>query len=146
MSTSDSEPRKLKNLLINPRFQLKLMSYFAALFLISTVSLYSTTFLFFWRLKEKALKVGIPDGHIFFRFLQNQKSDLDSLFIGLALFNLMLLLGVGFILSHRIAGPIHKLKMHLSKLPAPAADFKLRETDFFQELEPLVNDLEGKIK
>lgn len=139
-------PRQLKNLLINPKFQLKFLSYFIVLFLISTVSLYSTTFLFFYRMKQKALSVGIPDGHIFFKFLSNQKHDLDSLFIGLAAFNFFLLIGVGFVISHRIAGPIFKLKKQMSQPSPTMDDYKLRENDFFQELEPLVKELKEKIK
>jgi hypothetical protein len=141
-----STPRQLKNILINPKFQFKLMSYFVGLFFLTTICLYSTTFLFFWKLKQKALDVGIPDGHVFYRFLINQKNDLDNLFIGLAILNFFLLLGVGFLLSHRIAGPIFKLKNQLSKIETDSSDFKLRESDFFQELEPLVKNLKDKIK
>ncbi len=143
---TDQTPRKLSNILISPKFQLKLLSYFIVLFLISTACLYSTTFIFFYRLKEKALNVGIPNGHIFFRFLGNQQHDLDTLFIGLAVVNFFLLIGVGFIISHRIAGPIYKLKKQLGQVSENSDDFKLRETDFFQELEPLVNALKDKIK
>jgi len=146
MNKGTNSPRQFNNILINPKFQLKLLSYFILMFLITTISLYSTTFLFFYRLKEKALNVGIPDGHIFFRFLINQKQDLDVLFIGLAVFNFFLLIGVGFIISHRIAGPIYKLNKQLSIIPEDLEDFKLRESDFFQELEPLVQTLKQKIK
>jgi hypothetical protein len=146
MNKATESPRHFKNILINPRFQLKLISYFIILFFISTISLYSTTFLFFYRLKEKALAVGIPEGHIFFKFLGNQKYDLDTLFIGLATFNFFLLIGVGFVLSHRIAGPIFKLKKQLGEDSTSSDDFKLRESDFFQELEPFVKTLKEKIK
>ena len=149
MSKVDQSPRRLSNILIDPKFQFKMLGYFIALFLISTISLYSTTFLFFYRLKEKALNVGIPDGHIFFKFLGNQQHDLDKLFLSLTIFNFFLLMGVGFIISHRIAGPIYKLKKHLrqiSEMSEESEEFKLRESDFFHELEPLVKDLKGKIK
>ena len=72
MDKAEPKPRQLKNIIINPRFQFKFLSYFVVLFFISTITLYSTTFLFFWRMKEKALNVGIPDGHIFFQFLINE--------------------------------------------------------------------------
>lgn len=144
MNKPEPKPRQLKNILINPKFQFKFLSFFVVLFLLSTISLYSTTFLFFWRLKEKALSVGIPDGHVFFQFLQNQKQDLDLLFIGLAAFNFLLLIGIGFIISHRIAGPIFKLKKQLEDSSDSTDEFKLRETDFFRELEPLVKQLKEK--
>jgi hypothetical protein len=146
MNKTETSPRQFKNLLINPTFQLKLLGYFVALFILTTISLYSTTFLFFYRMKEKALNVGIPDGHIFFKFLLNQKHDLDTLFVGLAAVNFLLLIGVGFIISHRIAGPIFKLKKQLGQSSIESEDFKLRQTDFFQELEPLVKALKEKAK
>ena len=145
MNKVEPTPRLLKNLLINPRFQLKFLSYFVVLFLITTACLYSTTFLFFFRMKEKALKVGIPEGHVFYDFLQTQKYDLDTLFICLVVLNFLLLIGVGFIISHRVAGPIHKLKNQLSTISPESDDFKLRENDFFQELEPLVKKLKDKV-
>ncbi len=145
MNKVEPTPRQLKNLLINPRFQLKLLSYFVVLFFVTTACLYSTTFLFFFRMKDKAMKVGIPEGHVFYDFLQTQKYDLDTLFISLVVFNFLLLLGVGFIISHRIAGPIHKLKNQLSTISPESDEFKLRENDFFHELEPLVKTLKDKI-
>lgn len=146
MNKPESSPRQLRNLLINPKFQFKFLTYFIVLFFITTICLYSTTFLFFYRMKQKALNVGIPDGHIFFKFLSNQKQDLDTLFLGLATFNFLLLIGVGFIISHRIAGPIFKLKKQMGQPSAEMDDYKLRETDFFRELEPLVKDLKEKVK
>jgi hypothetical protein len=142
----DASHRDLKNLLINPRFQFKFLSYFIGLFFLTTLSLYSTTYLFFWNMKQKALSVGIPDGHVFYRFLNNQKNDLDHLFIGLAIFNFLLLIGVGFIISHRIAGPIHKMKSYLFHMDSNQEDFKLRESDFFPELGPMVKSLKEKSK
>jgi hypothetical protein len=137
-------PRMIKNIFINPPFQLKVLSYFIGLFVLSTISLYTTTFLLFWKIKQKALNVGIPDGHVFYKFLLNQKSDVDNLFIGLAVLNFILLVAVVVVVSHRIAGPIHKLKMHLEAKDLEAEDFKLRESDFFQELEPIVKNFSNK--
>ncbi|MFP5386439.1 MAG: hypothetical protein ACLGHN_10195 [Bacteriovoracia bacterium] len=140
-----TKERTFKNILINPSFQLKLLSYFIIMFLVSTLSLYSTTYLFFWNMKQKGLKVGIPDGHVYYQFLQNQKHDLDLLFIGLAAINFFLLLFVGFIISHRIAGPLYKIKQFLEN-PDKEEKVTLREKDFFKELEPLLNELKENKK
>lgn len=138
--------RNVKNILIQPKFQLRLLSYFMGLFALTTVCLYSTTYLFFWTFKEKALKVGIPEGHIFFTFLKNQKHDLDMVFIGLAAFNFLLLLIVGFIVSHRLAGPLFKIKQHLASLSQESEDLRLREKDFYKDIEPVINELKRKLK
>jgi hypothetical protein len=137
--------RSWKNILVERKFQIKFLSYFFLLFILTTLSLYTTTFLFFWNLKKKGLSVGIPEGHVYYQFLLNQKSDLDFLFIALAGFNLVLLVVVGFIISHRIAGPISKLKRFLQD-PESQENFQLRENDFFKELGPLVNKLKDKFK
>lgn len=136
--------RSWTSILINKAFQLRLLSYFVLLFFLTTVSLYSTTYLFFWNMKTKGLNVGIPEGHVYYQFLENQKNDLDLLFIGLALLNFVLLISVGFIISHRIAGPVHKIKQFL-KDPKSQEDVHLRESDFFKELGPIVNDIKKKI-
>ncbi|WP_408099014.1 hypothetical protein ACJVC5_08860 [Peredibacter sp. HCB2-198] len=136
--------RSWTNILIDRPFQLKLMGYFVAVFVVTTFSLYSTTYLFFWNLRNKGLNVGIPEDHIFYEFLLNQKHDLDMLFIGLAVFNFILLLAVGFIISHRIAGPIYKLKQHLKDPKLKNEPLQFRQNDFFKELGPMLNDYKDK--
>lgn len=137
--------RSWTSILINSPFQFKLLSYFVGLFILTTATLYSTTYLFFWNMKNKGMSVGIPEGHVYYQFLLNQKHDLDLLFIGLAVLNFLLLVGVGFIVSHRIAGPIHKVKIFLQD-PKNHDKVQMRQNDFFQELGPIVNELKDKIK
>lgn len=96
-------------------------------------------------MKQKGLRVGIPDGHVYYQFLQNQKHDLDLLFIGLAAVNFLLLITVGFIISHRIAGPLHKVKAFL-KSPESFDEVQLRENDFLQDFSPILNELKNKLK
>jgi sensor histidine kinase YesM len=115
-------------------------------FLLTVVTLYSTIYLFFWKFQEKAISVGIPEGHVFFKFLSEQKYSLDMLFLALAIINFFILILVGIIISHRIAGPIEKLRNHLSNFHGEADDFKLRESDFFSDLGPVVNKLREKFK
>lgn len=138
------QSRAVHRLLINPKFQLKLLSYFFGLFIISTASYYSTTYLFFWRMKSKGLAVGIPEGHVYYEFLQNQKHDLDVFFIGLIAFNFLLLTAVGFLISHRIAGPIQKIKSFLET--GSPDELKFRKKDFFQDLVSVAKNAREKMK
>lgn len=142
-----NKKRNFRNILIEPAFQIKLLSYFIYLFFLLTLSLYSTIYLFFFRLKQKALNVGIPPEHVFFRFISNEKADMDLMFIGLALFHLLLLIGLGFVVSHRIAGPIFKLKRYLKEeIKSDAPQFRLRKKDFLRDFEPIVNALKDRIR
>jgi hypothetical protein len=140
-----TKERSWTTILINRPFQLKLLAYFLAFFALITTSLYSTTYLFYLNLKNKGLNVGIPEDHAYFQFLIHQKHDLDLLFIGLAIFNLVVLIVMVIILSHRIAGPLHKFKQLLES-PDAVDKIKLRENDFFHEIVPLINKLKEKIK
>lgn len=141
-----SDKRKLKNFLLVPSVQIKLLSYFIGLFLLTSLTLYSTSYLFFSRLNQKALDVGIPEGHVFFKFVANQKADLDQLYLLLTIANFLLLLGTGLLVSHRLAGPIYKLKKYLTEIDKDSPPFKLREKDFFKDIEPAVDSLKGKLK
>lgn len=141
-----SDKRKLKNFLLVPSVQVKLLSYFIGLFLLTSLTLYSTSYLFFSRLNQKALDVGIPEGHVFFKFVANQKADLDQLYLLLTIANFLLLLGTGLLVSHRLAGPIHKLKKYLTEIDKDSPPFILREKDFFKDIEPVVDSLKGKLK
>ena len=141
-----SKKRQIQNILINPAFQLKLLGYFVVLFALTTISLYSTTFLFFYRIASAGHRVGIPTGHVFYKFLDQQKGDLDSLFILLVILNFILLIGIGFLVSHRIAGPIFKMKRYLKEVNSDSPVFTLRKNDFLKDLEPVLNELREKIK
>lgn len=138
------QSRAFHRILINPKFQLKLLSYFFGLFVISTVSYYSTTYLFFHRMKTKGLAVGIPEGHVYYEFLEHQKYDMDAFFIGLIVFNFLLLATVGFLISHRIAGPLNKIKSFLET--GSPENLKFRKKDFFQDLGEVARASREKMK
>jgi hypothetical protein len=138
--------RKIKNILIEPGLQLRLLSYFVALFALTIITLYLVNYYFFATLKGKALAVGIPLEHVFFSYLNDQKSALDRLFFFLAFLNFIFLSAVGFIVSHRVAGPFYKLKRHLRELGPNSPDLKLRNRDLLKDIEPIVNDLRDRLK
>lgn len=146
MSNPNKKNRNLQNFILDPKLQGKLLSYFVGLFMMTTASLYSVSYFFFWRIKDKAMKVGIPENHVFYRFIDGQKTDLDMIFIALVVFNLFLLLGTGIVISHRIAGPIYRFKEYLKNIGPDSKDLKLRPKDFFKDLEVIINGLKDKLK
>ena len=129
-----------------PGFQIRFLAYFVGLFVISSLCFYSAIYLFFYNLKEKALAIGVPKGHVFFLYIDNQQYDLNQFLIYLVIINFLLLIIVGMVISHRVAGPLYKLKKFLSNMTSDSDDFKLRNNDYFRELEPVVNNLKNKIK
>lgn len=146
MSNEYPIQRKLRNIFINPKLQLRISSYFIGLFLLSTASLYSVSYFLIWRLNQKALNVGIPEDHVFFKFMNDQKHDMDMMFLAIALLNFVLLLCIVTWVSHRIAGPLHKIKGHLNGLNTESDTLRLRDNDFLKDMEPTINSLKDKIK
>lgn len=146
MSVKTIHHRQIRKYILDPQFQGKLLSYFIGLFVITSASLYSISYLFFWKLKDKAMKVGVPENHVFYRFLDGQKGDLDMLFVALIIFNLFLLLGTGIVISHRIAGPIYRFKQQLKTMTSESNALKLREKDFFKDMEEIINELRCRMK
>ena len=138
--------RALKNFLILPSFQVGFLGYFVFLFIISSLCFYSAIHLFFYNLRERALAIGVPKGHVFFLYIENQQYDLNQFLIYLVIANFVLLILVGLVISHRVAGPIYKLKQFLGQITSESEEFKLRNKDYFKELEPVVNELKRKIK
>jgi hypothetical protein len=138
--------RALKNFLILPSFQVGFLGYFVFLFIISSLCFYSAIYLFFYNLRERALAIGVPKGHVFFLYIENQQYDLNQFLIYLVIANFVLLILVGLVISHRVAGPIYKLKKFLGQMSSESEEFKLRNKDYFKDLEPIVNDLKKKIK
>lgn len=146
MSNDYPIQRKLRNIFVNPKLQSKILFYFIGLYILSTASLYSANYFFVWRLNQKALNVGIPEGHVFFKFMSAQKHDMDMMFMTIALINLLLLLVVATWVSHRIAGPLNKIKKHLSSLDKESDILRLRDNDFLKDMEPTINSLKDKVK
>lgn len=133
--------RKMRSIIVYPEFQLKLISLFIGLFFLSTISIFLATHLYFWNFKQKALKAGIDQSQALFSFLDTMKLELDLTFIVVAVINLIILFGCGILISHRIAGPILKIKNFLTNKNFQQHDFALRKSDFFKELGPLINQL-----
>jgi hypothetical protein len=66
--------------------------------------------------------------------------------LGVAALNFLLLIGVGFLISHRLAGPVFRLKKFLAEMDGDTKDFSLREGDYLKELEPVVNKMKDQFK
>jgi hypothetical protein len=130
-----------KKYLLNPKFQLKIMAYFLAFTLFNLVIYYVAIHLFFFRFETIATELGIPENHVFFRFLSEQKSVMNLIFLASSIFTISSLSLIGLMISHRIAGPIYSLCQYLKNFGVGSGEeFELREGDFFQELPQNVNE------
>lgn len=136
-----SDKNRRKKYLLNPGFQLKLLGYFFALSIGTLTIFYGAVLFFFWKFHNMGVNLGLPENHVFFKFLGQQKSQMNYIFIATSLISSISLIFGGLVLSHKIAGPIHRLCDFINKkINGEKIDqLKFREGDFFPELEEHVN-------
>ncbi len=140
-----SEQRRV--FLINPRFQIIFMSFMGLVSLISIAILYGVDFYFFWKLKKIGLDLGLNEGSVYFQYLDHQRIIMREIVVATSALLLAVISFSGMIFSHRICGPLHRLKMHMlgiasGKKPGP---LNFRTTDFFPEIANSFNSMMGRI-
>ena len=143
----DKKPKNnRKVILINPAFQLKVVGYFIALAMFNVAIFYASIHYFFWNLKNTALKVGLPPKHVFYLFVDEQSTIMGLIFLAVAVFTIAFLFITGLYISHRIAGPLYRLKKHLDTCSSNKKldEVHFRKGDFFPEVQNSFNQLVDK--
>jgi sensor histidine kinase YesM len=132
--------RKLR--LINPVFQISYLSHMLGVAAVVSLCYALANYYFFRQLLSMGNQVGLPPEHAFYRFIEQQKTNMNWIYVftSLAIFSFICLFGL--YISHRIAGPIHKLQVYLQnyKNGRRGEKFSLRQGDYFRELEDAVNN------
>lgn len=138
----ESEGRSARKILINPKFQLAMIGYVAFLALLTIGVLYFANSYFFYRFEQKGIALGISPDHVYFQFLNEQARIMNQVFLMTAVSVFSLILIGGAILSHRIAGPLYRLRQHLKGLSKgePLREVHFRRGDFFTELADAMNE------
>lgn len=131
-----------KNILINKNFQISIITKFAILsFCIIGVYFLSVSY-FFSEMNLQAQNAGLPTDHVFFQFIEQQKSLMHKIFILSSIAALFLIIGGGLWLSHQVAGPLYRLITHLKthKNASEVPPLTFRKGDYFPELQDAFND------
>lgn len=130
-----------KVFLINPRLQYSFLGFSLLMSLVSIAVFYLATLYLFWNFEQTGYSVGIPEGHIFFRFISDQRSLMNTILLIAAPVITLITCYIGIKLSHRVAGPIYNMTKHLEKLnkTGEIKEVKFRENDYFSELESEFN-------
>lgn len=131
-----------KAFLINPSFQLRLMGWMIGMSLAPISIFLAAHYYFFWNLKKLGQDIQLEPGHVYFRFLEGQSKTQLLIFLICSLLVVLIVALMGLILSHKIAGPIYRLKLHLTQSGKGEATRPLsfRKDDYFLELPAVVND------
>lgn len=130
-----------KVFLINPRLQYSFLGFSLLMSLISIAVFYLATLYLFWNFEQTGYSVGIPEGHIFFRFIADQRSLMNTILLIAAPIITLVTCYIGIKLSHRVAGPIYRMTKHLEELneKGESKEVKFRENDYFLELQDEFN-------
>jgi methyl-accepting chemotaxis protein len=130
------EPNRRKTYLINPRFQWRFIGFMASVSLLAIAVLFLSNILFFRGMEREALSVGLTADNPYFDFLQEQKSSLTRLYLGMSGLAFVLMMGLGILYSHRIAGPVNSLNNTMKRIAAgeDPAPLNFRRSDQFPEL------------
>lgn len=141
----DTKNRKTRSFLINPKFQWTLIGYAAAGATLILLTIYGLITYGFHRFIEVGTVLGLPPDNVYFEFIRMQEVSFNQVILAIALaIGLVLIVG-GLVISHKIAGPIHRMKKELKKMqesdPPALREIQFRKGDFFPELADSFNEL-----
>ena len=143
-----AQTNRRKVYLINPRFQWRFIGFMAAVALLAIAILFLSNVLFFRAMHQEALAVGLTPDNPYFDFLAEQQSSLTRVYLAVSAVAFVVMIGLGILYSHRIAGPLHHLNNRMKQIaqsgdPAPV---NFRRSDQFRELAESFNAMIAKLK
>ncbi|MBH47589.1 MAG: hypothetical protein CME71_05415 [Halobacteriovorax sp.] len=130
-----------KILLVNPSFQFSFMKHSALMTLVVLTTFYLFKVYIFWEFKSIAIGTGIPEDHDLITLLSDRSYVVDMSFIIIAANIVLFMLGWALWVSHRVAGPIHRIRNEIKKIidGQPLQRIGVRDHDYFHELKDSVN-------
>jgi len=120
----------------------------ATVSLLAISLLFVSNILFFRNMEHEALSVGLTRDNPYFDFLQEQKSALSLLYFTVSGLVFVVMMGLGILYSHRIAGPLYQLDRKMRRIasgeePSP---LQFRRRDQFVELAESFNAMLVKLR
>ena len=139
-----NQAKKRNRFLVLPAFQIRFMTYIICFAVFGIAVLYASIYFYFERLVVQGQELGLAPDHVYFEFIENQKSLLNMTFFSVSVIVFGGLLVAGLALSHKIAGPVYRIQFYLQSLYSEGktpGKLKFRDGDFFPEVAELVNGL-----
>ena len=130
-----------KVLIINPRFQYRMMIHALTLGAFIVGVLYGANYYLFYNLAQTGIQLGLPATHPYFQFLEQQNLLMNWIFLITAGVVLSVILLWGAVISHRIAGPVYRICKHLQTMAETkkVSEVSFRKNDYFPELADSLN-------
>ena len=131
-----------RSYLVNPAFQLRLIGWMTGLALAPICTFFAAHHYFFWKLRKLGEDIQLEPNHIYFRFLEGQSEQMFLIFLLCSVIAILMVFVLGLLLSHKVAGPIHRMKGHLKSISEgqDVGELSFRKGDYFLEVPPIVND------
>lgn len=133
--------RRLRNLLIYPKFQLPLIGINVALTALSLTVVWVSGREAFSNLEPMAAMSGM-DAELFRKVWTHHYGQFNLSFLIVSALALLVSAGVTLYMSHKIAGPMVTLRRYFERIKEGEAPGELhfRDRDFLMDLPPLIND------
>ena len=146
MTKKSYEGRKV--LLINRPFQVSFLKHVLLLAVLVLGIFYTALHFLFYSFRKQGLDMGLDENHVFFRFIDKQQFTMDMIFGITMVITVIVIVAYGLLLSNRVAGPLHRLKIYLEqyKDSNENKELKFREGDYFSEIADALNDALRKKK
>ncbi|MBF0314112.1 MAG: hypothetical protein HQK50_07780 [Oligoflexia bacterium] len=134
--------------IINRSFQYRTMLYSLLLAFCIIMVLYGSVSFFFVKFKEAGFAQNLPPDHIFFVFLEVQRQTFNMIFLVVSIWTVIIIIFCGILYSHRIAGPLYKLKKHWAEIMesgGPLKEVYFRKHDYFKDVQDSFNAMVRKL-
>ena len=144
--SKNQTPQRRKTYFINPKFQLKFILYTLVPNIFCLTLFYVMTDLYFLKLVHDGEALGLAANHPYFSLLNDQSALMNKVFIILSIVTTLFFIIWGILFSHKIAGPMLRLKNHMDNdaKTGKLNTLNFRPDDFFQEIPDSYNKLSEK--
>ncbi len=130
-----------KTYIVNPKFQLSFLLWTVGFVLFMTLVIQVSHVWFFYQLRHQAAAAGLPPNHVFFQFIHDREMGL--FWVTVVSSGIIVLLSATWSVfwSHRIAGPLYRLKKHLEETADAEVKkpLQFRKKDYFLEIPVAYN-------
>lgn len=142
-----SPPSNRKRVLVYPRFQLSIIGINIGLALFMVLIFYIENVYLYSRFRESDLKNAQAFSQLYYT-LASEKALVNLIFTLTAVSIVVLMVIFGLILSHRVSGPLVKLKNHMDSIangqqPTPV---RFRKNDYFRDISESFNQMLERLK
>ena len=140
--------RKITNYMIYPQFQLALLGANIVILLLILILIYLTANDVFNNLGQMGKTIGLPADHPYFDFVSRSRNIMNMRMYWTFGLSIILSFVSSILISHRLAGPIYKLRNYFLGIVNDKAftTLKFRKKDYFYDLTDIVNEAVEKLK